>query len=1076
MRLFLLLMLTILSGIVSGQEKYALIISPGNSKGPAEKINSRNDVQLITHALSVQGFKQNNITIDTAIADKALFFSQLDKITSKIRKRDFVLFYFDMPVKKEAGKSGWQLVAGNDPAQYISLDELTASLNSVSKKLNDPNLFFSLFNNETALLTDNPVVSAIEGISINGLIACRPGEKKLYSNNSSLFAGAVATALTSASSYITTYNDLLQSIEKNMLLHTTRQHPALLVNGENPALFNNHFIKSPVYFTVQSQSDNQTVIINAGQNINILPGTIVNFYPANVFDTARKMLNSGVVTGSYEITSVIKLLKPQQGAAQILWAYVGWNDNESSPINPLTFNTGFSQSGNTVKNKYFEAIVKEIKDDPKLNQYIKFVNTGGDLQISDIGLMQKDSISCTIINPRTGGLMKDFFYSTKSDKLIYDNKELDKYSGLEDYLIRTAEWQYLSKLHNPVPELQAAVELKSTANREVQKENGYPVVYENDELVLSLHNSGTKKIYFSIIGLRADKTSKLIYPGLGESGSTYFILPGGTFRTDPFSISPPFGQEKLKIITSNTPVELEELRQKNILTRKKERSSFLPEYVNIQDFEYEIRNSVYARNSSAKKMVIQTSIAANKIQINNPSAEKVFFNVLQRLDDGNYQTILPNQSYPGFSCVTNTGSQSFFELSTAPEANTQLIYLFADRPFLLTQYVSDDRSMNELLTNIIRNGRVPGSPLNKIILSQQVIPVQNKTASRGNDILIKLVSPRIANERTALLQAMSQDYNVNGFAFTEDNKPVQTIKVNGEVVEYDKNLKFFDKIVQLEGGRNKIVIEATDEKGFSTAQIFEVAFEKKEESAAPGNGVNYFLGIAIDNYKTWPPLFNAKNDVISFSKLMEQKFGYQSANFILLQDTAATRKNIIRQIRSFLVKIKPNDNVIIYFSGHGNKDQLTDGDYYFIPSDGEADDISSAVKSTDIIDNFKNIKAKNCLLIMDACFSGLITNSVNNNQRISLLNSNKNLSDLPSKWIITSGRATKVSDGIAGTNSPFASVMINYLKENTEESKLTISKLIDYLKDNVPKFNKQQIPFGMSIAGEGELTFKIVNK
>ncbi len=110
---------------------------------------------------------------------------------------------------------------------------------------------------------------------------------------------------------------------------------------------------------------------------------------------------------------------------------------------------------------------------------------------------------------------------------------------------------------------------------------------------------------------------------------------------------------------------------------------------------------------------------------------------------------------------------------------------------------------------------------------------------------------------------------------------------------------------------------------------------------------------------------------------------------------------------------------------------------------------------------------------MDACFSGLISNSVYGTQKMSLVNSNQNPMDLPSKWILTSGRATKVSDGIPGTNSPFASVMINYLRDNNDQTRLTISKLIEYLKDNVPKFNRQQIPFGMSISGEGELSFKM---
>jgi hypothetical protein len=1073
MKWFFLLFLSFTVNILSAQEKYALLISAIDSKTAAEKIISRNDIQLLAKVLSIQGFKNNNVTIDTSVADKNSFFSQISKITAALRRGDFVLLYFDMPLKNEPGKSDWLLEISNNPSQNISLTELTASLNTISKKLNDPNLFFSFFNSEMSAPADNLSFSK-ENLSINGLLACRPGEKKLYSNNVSLFIRSAANALTAESSYMTTYYDLLQRVETNMLLHTSRQHPALIYSGSKPALFNNRFIKSPVYFPVQSQTDNQTVVINAGQNINILPGTMVKFYPANSFDTAKKMVTQGIVTSSTEVTAVVKLTKPYADARQNLWSYIGWNDNDMAAINPLSFNTSFSQSGNAAKNKYFETIVKEIKEDVKLSKYIKFVSTGGDLQISDIGLMSKDSISCTVINPRTGGLVKDFFYSTKNDKLTYDNNNPGSHSDVEDYLIRTAEWQYLSQLHNPVQELQLDALLKYTTQKEMQSENGYPVVYENDELVLSLHNSGSKKIYFSILALRADKSSKLISPGLGESGSNFFILPGGTFISEAFTVNPPFGQEKLKIITSSEPVEPEELRQQNILTRKKENAgSFLPEYVNIQDFEYEIRNSLYAGNKSVKKTNVQTTVTGKKIQISNSSAEKVFFNVLQALDNGNYKTILPGISNPPVNCVVNPAGHSSFELAETPEGNTQLIYVFADRPFLLNQYESENKTINELLTDIIRNGRIPGSPLNKITLRQQLAPVENKTTTRGNDIMIKLVNPRLANERTTPLQALSREFIINGFAMTEDNKPVQSVKINGEPAEYDRNLKFFDKIIQLSGGKNKIVIEAADEKGFTAAQTFEVELQKTDLADTDVKGINYFLGIAVNNYKTWPPLFNAKNDIISFAGLMEQKFGYLSANTVLLIDTAATRRNIIRQIRSFLVKVKPNDNVIIYFSGHGNKDQLTDGDYYFIPSDGEADDVSSAVKSTDIIDNFKNIKAKNCLLIMDACFSGLISNSAN--RQISLGNANKNPADLPSKWIITSGRATKVSDGLPGTNSPFASVMINYLKDNTEQSKLTISKLIDYLKDNVPKFNKQQIPFGLSIAGEGELTFRIVN-
>jgi glycosylphosphatidylinositol transamidase (GPIT) subunit GPI8 len=208
---------------------------------------------------------------------------------------------------------------------------------------------------------------------------------------------------------------------------------------------------------------------------------------------------------------------------------------------------------------------------------------------------------------------------------------------------------------------------------------------------------------------------------------------------------------------------------------------------------------------------------------------------------------------------------------------------------------------------------------------------------------------------------------------------------------------------------------------------------------------------------------------------VQTKFGFDSIHLLL--DTAATRKNIITSIRGFLKNAGPNDNIIIYLSGHGNEDQLADGDYYFIPQEADADDVSGAVKSSDIVDNFKKIRAKRCLLIVDACYSGMITNSVNTaNQPITSSGDKLATENSPTKWIITSGRATKVSDGEKGKNSPFAAVLINYLREHDDEPSLKMSKLIEFLKEKVHELNKLQEPLGIPIEGRGEWIFKPVGK
>lgn len=1049
------------------QEKKAVVFAPAS----AVSINEITPAE----ALEKQGFSNEIIRITPDAEGKAIFMKSLTASLQSTQKGNFLLLYFYQPVIIHQPENEAVLLFDATHQQYISFSELGNLIKTTTKKINDPNSIFCIFDGDLSAVNNEAAKKTFtrDAISLNGIFATQPGETNSHSGKATLFTNSFSEAITSGSSFITTYQDLLQRIENNIILHSAKQLPLINYTDVKSSLFNNRFLKSPVFLSVNEQSDNNTVIINAGQNLTILPGTIINFYPALSMDTAKKLVTTGLVIASNDLTATVKLSKPYADARK-LWAFASWNENEDAAINPLTFNTHFPQTENAQKNKYFEAIVNGIKEDPRLQQYVKFVTTGGDLQISTIGLMSKDSISCTVVNPRTGQPLKDFYYAAKTKDIIYSSGGDNKYSEVGEYLVNSAEWQYLSKLHNCIPELQTDVSIIQVNSKGIQKENGDPVVYENDELKLVLHNPHSKKIYFSIIALRTDKSIKLVYPGIGEEASTYQLLPGQTFTSESIIVSAVFGLEKLKIITSTTPVEVEELRGKNILTRKKENtSSFFPENVNIQDFDYEIRNRLYAGEKSGKKIQLLPIVTDKKITIKNPSAEKIFLNILLLAKNGEYTCLFPNNKLSSADCSIDPLLSSTFNFESILERNDQLITVYADRPFLLSHYQSDNKTINDLLVDILRTGRLPGTPLNKISLQQQLFTEKTVIATRGTAIVIKLISPKITPDKGLTQQALTDEYTINGFALTEENNAVKTVKINGEEVAYDKSLKFFDKIIQLEPGNNKIVIEAIDEKGFTESKILDVLLPPKNTDL-PVKGTNYFLGIGIDKYQIWPPLFNARNDVDSLSKLLQTKFGYQPANIKTLLDSAASRKNIIKQIRTFLVSAKPTDNIIIYFSGHGNKDQLSDGDYYFIPSDGEADDISSNVKSTDIMDNFKNIKAKHCLLIMDACFSGLISNSINK-QQISVGNANKNPADLPSKWIITSGRATKVSDGIPGTNSPFAAVMLNYLKDNTDESKLTINKLIEYLKDNVPKFNKQQIPFGTSISGEGELTFKIAN-
>jgi hypothetical protein len=81
-------------------------------------------------------------------------------------------------------------------------------------------------------------------------------------------------------------------------------------------------------------------------------------------------------------------------------------------------------------------------------------------------------------------------------------------------------------------------------------------------------------------------------------------------------------------------------------------------------------------------------------------------------------------------------------------------------------------------------------------------------------------------------------------------------------------------------------------------------------------GEYYGLIIGIDEYSgEWPPLKNAVNDARGVAELLSSKYTFKYIK--TLYNREATRDNILKEFEFLLQKVKENDNVLIYYSGHG---------------------------------------------------------------------------------------------------------------------------------------------------------------
>ncbi len=223
----------------------------------------------------------------------------------------------------------------------------------------------------------------------------------------------------------------------------------------------------------------------------------------------------------------------------------------------------------------------------------------------------------------------------------------------------------------------------------------------------------------------------------------------------------------------------------------------------------------------------------------------------------------------------------------------------------------------------------------------------------------------------------------------------------------------------------------------------------KVTSITKGN--TYLLAIGINTYHHFTTLHNAVKDIEDLTYLLITEFGFfgQAPFFKILKDEEATRKNIIGELKQLCILAKPEDRVLIYYSGHGHVDMDTKRGFW-IPVEGEKNDDAGYVANTDVRDYIKAMISRHILLISDSCFSASLLvrgeNVVTNDAFSDWESTN-------SRWLFCSGKDV-VLDGEKGKNSPFAEGIIRHLS-NPAVNRINISRLADDVIRSV-SFNYRQ--------------------
>ncbi|MBC7425745.1 MAG: caspase family protein [Bacteroidia bacterium] len=324
---------------------------------------------------------------------------------------------------------------------------------------------------------------------------------------------------------------------------------------------------------------------------------------------------------------------------------------------------------------------------------------------------------------------------------------------------------------------------------------------------------------------------------------------------------------------------------------------------------------------------------------------------------------------------------------------------------------------------------------------------KKSSAIASNDKLppeILLISPKATR---GLQVVAANKTEIIGKA--KDPAGISSVTINGKLITKVEEDGLFSAIITLKEGDNNLLITAIDNKGNSSSKTFSInanvasgaaVKKQQEEIIVPVTSDNrapvyHAMLIAAKDYEDAdiPDLQNPQKDAEELRLILEKNYTFSTDNIQTLYNKS--REEIMQALVAKCNSLTENDNLLIFYAGHGiaEKDKFGDVDGYWIPSSAKKGLNASYISSDDINKALKRSNSKHILVIADACFSGAFTRELPADASVGV----QKQYSVPSRKIMASGNMEPVPD-----NSRFIFYLKKNLKENREKY-LTSKKLFD---------------------------------
>lgn len=205
------------------------------------------------------------------------------------------------------------------------------------------------------------------------------------------------------------------------------------------------------------------------------------------------------------------------------------------------------------------------------------------------------------------------------------------------------------------------------------------------------------------------------------------------------------------------------------------------------------------------------------------------------------------------------------------------------------------------------------------------------------------------------------------------------------------------------------------------------------------------LVIGNNSYQQLPKLQTAENDAREVEKLLKENYGFRTR--LLLN---ATRQQIVSALASYRRDLTTDDNLVVYYAGHGINDAEA-GRAYWLPVDASRDDNSNWISADDITAGTKTIPARHVLVISDSCYSGTLTRGIGEmlprpTEREQFL---RKMMAGRSRTLMASGGNEPVADGGGGGHSVFAGALLRGLRAMDKDQFTAAELFRNFIEESV---------------------------